>query len=223
MTGGKDLRLELVITADGRVAAKQLGKLTRAVEDAGKSARKSSADQQRLAKGVDRASDEAAQGAKDQKALARSTGRAGDRATASARQHDRLSRSLQRAGDRAGLASRSFRLLGAAAASIGLAGLGRSIVGVGMSFEQLRLRMEVFSASAEEGAARFADLQRYAARTPFALQGVVDAFLRLESNNFGPVLSDMEALGDIAAANGRTLLELADAVAGVGRGEYDPS
>ena len=151
MTGGKDLRLEIVVTADGRAAVKQLDKLTHATEDAGKSARKAGADQQRLAKGVDRASDEAAQGAKDQKALARSTDRAGGRATASARQHDRLSRSLQRAGDRAGLASRSFRLLGAAAASIGVAGLGRSIVGVGMSFEQLRLRMGLNPCPDEEG------------------------------------------------------------------------
>ena len=87
MIGGKDLEFAITITADGRLAIRQIRELDRAVDEAGKAAKGAAADQRQLAKGVDRAAGEAAKGARDQRDLARSTGRAGDRATASARQH----------------------------------------------------------------------------------------------------------------------------------------
>ena len=98
----------------------------------------------------------------------------------------------------------------------------RGVVGTAAAFEQLRLRLKVFEGSAGAAAKRFAELQRYAARTPFSLREVVNAFLRLEATNFEPDLDSFLALGDIAAASGRSVDELADAIAAVGRGENDP-
>jgi len=115
--------------------------------------------------------------------------------------------------------------LGLGSALAGLYVGGRVLSGIvqtSAAFEQLRIRLRVFSGSAEAARARFAELQDYAARTPFALREVVDGFLQLEATNFRPQLDDLRALGDIASASGRSLGELTQALAAVGRGENDP-
>ena len=155
--------------------------------------------------------------------LARTT-RSGARASRrAARAQTELNTRTRRTAQAANSASRAMASYAHIVAGLYVARrLAGSILRTAAAFEQLRLRLEVFAGSAGAGAARFAELQDYAARTPFALQAVVDAFLRLEATNFAPNIDQFRALGDIAAASGRSINELADAIAGVGRGEHDP-
>ncbi len=146
----------------------------------------------------------------------------GRAATTTARRQATLARNTDSLGRSASTASRGFGLFRSAIVGVVGLGLGRVLVNTAASFETLRLRLKVFEGDAASAAARFAELQGYAARTPFSLQQVVEGYLRLEATNFEPDLKSFEALGNIAAASGRDVLSLADAIAAVGRGENDP-
>ena len=154
--------------------------------------------------------------------LERRMRRSGSAATEAAARQGRLATALRRSDDASRRAAGSFRALHAAISAGAFAHLGRSIIGAAASFEQLRLRLQAFEGSAAAAATRFDELLDYAARTPFAIADVANAWLRLQATGFAPGLGALEALGDIAAASGRGLGELADAVAAVAQGETGP-
>ncbi len=160
---------------------------------------------------------------KDLERLNRATEQSGRASGRAANRTDRFNAALRRQRRLAQQNRLALSDLAAAAAGLYVGGrLIRGVVETSAAFEQLRLRLKVFSGSAEAGARRFAELQDYAARTPFALREVVDGFLQLDATNFRPQLDDLRALGDIASASGRSLGELTQALAAVGRGENDP-
>lgn len=143
-----------------------------------------------------------------------------DRATDSTQRNTRAVGEQQRR-------MKSFReeLAGVAAAAAALYGVlrgGQAVIENTALFEQFELRLNVFAATAQEAQRNYDELLTYAARTPFALQGVIDSFLLLEATSFEPRLDELRALGDIAAASARPLEELGQAVAASGRGEFDP-
>ena len=139
-----------------------------------------------------------------------------DRATDSTRRNTRAVGQQQRR-------MKSFReeLAGVAAAAAALYGVlrgGQAVIENTALFEQFELRLNVFAATAQEAQRNYDELLTYAARTPFALQGVIDSFLLLEATSFEPRLDELRALGDIAAASARPLEELGQAVAASGAG-----
>lgn len=143
-----------------------------------------------------------------------------DRATRSTERNTRATGQQQRQ-----MKSLRSELAGVAAAAAGLYGVlraGQAVIRNTALFEQFELRLNVFAASAEEGARNYRELLDYAARTPFALQGVIDSYLLLEATSFEPRLDELRSLGDIAAATARPLEELGQAIAAAGRNEFDP-
>lgn len=74
----------------------------------------------------------------------------------------------------------------------------------------------------KSGATRiFAELQDFAATTPFALNEVVGAFTKLEQRNFNPNIEQLKTLGDIAAASGKSLDQFVEAVLDAQTGEFE--
>lgn len=74
----------------------------------------------------------------------------------------------------------------------------------------------------KSGATRiFAELQDFAATTPFALNEVVGAFTKLEQRNFNPNIEQLKTLGDIAAASGKSLNQFVEAVLDAQTGEFE--
>lgn len=74
----------------------------------------------------------------------------------------------------------------------------------------------------KSGATRiFAELQDFAATTPFALNEVVGAFTKLEQRNFNPNIEQLKTLGDIAAASGKSLDQFVEAVLDAQTGQFE--
>jgi hypothetical protein len=99
--------------------------------------------------------------------------------------------------------------------------------GVGEIIQAARETEKLFAVltnavGSKSGATRiFAELQDFAATTPFALNEVVGAFTKLEQRNFNPNIEQLRTLGDIAAASGKSLDQFVEAVLDAQTGEFE--
>jgi len=99
--------------------------------------------------------------------------------------------------------------------------------GVGEIIQATRETEKLFAVltnavGSKSGATRiFAELQDFAATTPFALNEVVGAFTKLEQRNFNPNIEQLRTLGDIAAASGKSLDQFVEAVLDAQTGEFE--
>ena len=112
--------------------------------------------------------------------------------------------------------------MAAAAATVGLGKLARGILNVTLEITgQLRLTLAIFSRTQNEANKVFSDLQKLAARTPFALDQIIQSYNTLRALNLSPTIAQVEALGNIAAASGKQYGEFNDAVVSALAGSYE--
>jgi DNA repair exonuclease SbcCD ATPase subunit len=67
----------------------------------------------------------------------------------------------------------------------------------------------------------FADLQEFAATTPFQLNELVNSFTKLENRNFNPTIEQLRTMGDIAASSGKSIDQFVDAILDAQTGEFE--
>lgn len=67
----------------------------------------------------------------------------------------------------------------------------------------------------------FAELQEFAATTPFALNEVVGAFTKLQQRNFNPTIEQLRTMGDIAATSGKSIDQFVEAILDAQTGEFE--
>lgn len=84
----------------------------------------------------------------------------------------------------------------------GLTLLGGQALGVMSNFEQLEIRLNGVMGSAAEGERAFAWIKDFAANTPYQVDQVADAFVRLKAFGLDPMDGTMQALADTAARLG---------------------
>lgn len=85
--------------------------------------------------------------------------------------------------------------------------------------EQLRIRLVNVAGGAQEGAAAFEAIKRLAVDTPFAIQQLTRAYIRLQAVGIQPTMELMTAFGDVAATFGKDVDQFAQAAIGVTVGE----
>ncbi len=110
-------------------------------------------------------------------------------------------------------------ILGAAAIG-GLFEVGKGFLMANANAEQYRMQLETVTGSQEKANALFKDLQAFAASTPFEFPELVNASIQLES--FGMNTKDwIGTIGDTAAATGKSLDQVTQAVLDASTGEYE--
>jgi len=67
----------------------------------------------------------------------------------------------------------------------------------------------------------FADLQDFAATTPFQLNELVNSFTKLENRNFNPTIEQLRTMGDIAASSGKSIDQFVEAILDAQTGEFE--
>lgn len=67
----------------------------------------------------------------------------------------------------------------------------------------------------------FADLQEFAATTPFQLNELVNSFTKLENRNFNPTIEQLRTMGDIAASSGKSIDQFVEAILDAQTGEFE--
>ena len=90
----------------------------------------------------------------------------------------------------------AFSDLGKIAAGLGLARLAKDIFDTNRQMEALRTQLISVTGSSQAAARQFDLLQTFAADTPFELQGLTQAYIRLKSFGLEPTTQIMQAITD---------------------------
>jgi uncharacterized protein YukE len=117
--------------------------------------------------------------------------------------------------------SGSFKLL---ASSIGavVAGLTTGkFVGTLGEFDRLNASLKTVTGSMQAAALASAGLRKFAAETPYELQDVTDAFIRLRSLGLDASERSLRSYGNTAAAMGKPIMQFIEAVADASTGEFE--
>jgi hypothetical protein len=152
--------------------------------------------------------DNASSGLRD---IARSAGIADNRI-------DELNRSSASTGNTFG---RLRRLAAGAFAGIALTGLTMQIVDARSEYERFDAVLTNTFQSAEKGQASLNMLEDFAAKTPFQLNKLSDAYVKLVNRGFEPTRAELTSLGDLASSQGKGFKQLAEAILDAETNEFE--
>jgi hypothetical protein len=115
-------------------------------------------------------------------------------------------------------------LKGLAAAYIGFQGVtrvGGFIAQTGMEFEKLSASLETVEGNSAKAATAFKKIEKFAAKTPYDLNQVTEAYIKLKSLGLEPSERALTAYGNTAGAMGKPLMQMIEAVADASTGEFE--
>lgn len=112
-------------------------------------------------------------------------------------------------------------VLGGLGAAIGGAAVVKGLIGANVEFQNLKVRLQTFTGSAEKAAGVFKQLAQFAAETPFELQDSVNAFIDLRAVGITPTLETLRSMGDVAAAFGGSIVDVSGAIRSAIRGDTE--
>jgi hypothetical protein len=137
------------------------------------------------------------------------------------KQVDKFSRKSKKA-TRSGLAmGKMMKMAGAAALAIGLARVATSTVKTIAQFDSLKAMLKTVTGSADGALVAFEQIKKFTAETPFQLGEVTNAFSILKRNGIDTSTQSLTAFGNIAAANGKTFEQFAEALGDAVTGEFE--
>lgn len=109
--------------------------------------------------------------------------------------------------------------VGGIAAGVGLA--GRSVVQTSAQFERFETILSQLEGSSEAGRKSMAWVQKFAEKTPYELAQVTEAFVAMKSYGIDPMDGSLQMLGDAAAATGKPLSQMVEALADARMGQFE--
>lgn len=99
--------------------------------------------------------------------------------------------------------------------------VGRQIVDTITKFEKLEASLRTVTGSADKASLAFGFIQDFAATTPFQLEEVTDAFIKLKALGLTPSQDALTSYGNTAVAMGKSLNQMIEAVADAATGEFE--
>jgi hypothetical protein len=115
----------------------------------------------------------------------------------------------------------AFRGVGVALAAVGAGGMLGSIVRTNVEFQKLSATLKVVTGSAQSADAAMKGLEDFATKTPYALDEVVGAFIKLKAMGLDPSLEALKSYGNTASAMGKGLDQFIEAIADAATGEFE--
>ena len=141
--------------------------------------------------------------------------RRADRSTSSLRQRvDSLGGTL------AGVAKKAVLLGGVVGTLAGALSLN-SLVSTQRQFDVLNSQLITATGGTKQAAAAFDELTKFASTTPYALEQAVQGFVQLKNLGLDPSMRSMQSYGNFAAAMGKDLNQMIEAVADASTGEFE--
>jgi hypothetical protein len=171
-------------------------------------------------KALDKAQDQASRSAVKTAAAAKKAGAAAKKAGRGARL---AAFDFKKLGE----AMKSLAPIGAAAVkgfatlATGVAAIGAGVLITGTKFESMRAQLGNLLGGEEQAAEAFKQIQDFAKNTPFQVDAITTAFIKLTNQGIDPTEERLTAFGDIAAANGKELDDFTEAVLDAAVGENE--
>ena len=101
-------------------------------------------------------------------------------------------------------------------------GLGAIAVKTAADFETLRTSLlSTFQGNEKAADAAFKQIQTFAAATPYQMEEVLDAFIKLKNLGLNPSEEALTSYGNTASAMGKSLNQMIEAVADASTGEFE--
>lgn len=134
-------------------------------------------------------------------------------------------RSLERMGDEGDKLQTRFTAMAAAISaalsSIAVGALVSKIVDAQRQFDVLFASLKTMTGGAEQATAAWERLVQFAATTPYSLEQAVQGFVKLKALGLDPSERSMTSFGNTAAAMGKDLMQMIEAVADATTGEFE--
>lgn len=96
-----------------------------------------------------------------------------------------------------------------------------AVIKTGAEFEMLRARLKTVTGSAANAAQAFGFIKQFAKDTPFEVQNLTTAFIRLKGAGIDPTAERMRSFGNTAASMGKDILDFTEAVTDAQVGEFE--
>jgi hypothetical protein len=110
----------------------------------------------------------------------------------------------------------------AGAFSIGaLVSFGKSVVATTGKFETMAAVLTNTLGSASQAQLAMSMITDFAANTPFSVEELTGAFVKLANQGFKPSYEEMRKLGDLASSTGKSFGQLAEAILDAQTGEFE--
>jgi phage tail tape-measure protein len=121
-------------------------------------------------------------------------------------------------------AAKSSGLLGTAIGAtigVGLAALIKGVFSTTAQFERFETILGTIEGSSSKAKQSMDWIEVFAAKTPYQLAEVTDAFVKMRSYGMDPMDGSLRTLGDTAAAMGKPLIQAIEALADAQTGEFE--
>ena len=132
-----------------------------------------------------------------------------------------MERFAYRTGTVIGGSLRSGLMAGTAIAGTGLTAALYKVVTSGLTFEKFRVQLEGLEGSAAAGKRALDWVSDFAAKTPYELTEVMEAFITLKAYGIDPMNGTLRSLGDTAAGMGKPLMQAVEMIADAQTGEFE--
>ena len=120
-----------------------------------------------------------------------------------------------------GLASSAMKAASAVGLVVSAGSLMSKLVQQARAFDKLNAGLVTMTGSAANAALAFGVLEEFAASTPYSLEQSVQGFTKLVSLGLTPSQAALESFGNTAAAMGKDLNQMVEAVADATTGEFE--
>lgn len=115
----------------------------------------------------------------------------------------------------------AMNTVGALFAGVSIGAFGGKLISVEREFGKLQASLVTVTGSAREADAAFAMLTDFANTTPFSLQEVTQAFIKLKAMGLDPSKQALTSYGNTASAMGKSLNQMIEAVADASTGQFE--
>lgn len=100
-------------------------------------------------------------------------------------------------------------------------GFGKAVLDVTAQFQKFEAVLGNTLGSSALASLKLKEIQDFAAQTPFAVNELTGAFVKLANSGFKPTGDQMRALGDLASSTGKSFDQLAEAILDAQSGEFE--
>ena len=126
------------------------------------------------------------------------------RATVIIEARDKATRVLKGIGRETSSLGKKFARMQNLLAGFAAVRLGQGFIGILRQTEVLNAQLKTATGTLEGASAAFATLEEFAARTPFALNEAIGAFVKLKNLGLDPGIDALESYGNTAVAMGKS-------------------
>jgi hypothetical protein len=99
--------------------------------------------------------------------------------------------------------------------------LTQRIINTAGSFETLQASLETVFGSENLAALQFKRINEFASQTPFTIQDITEASIKMKSLGLDPSIESLESMGNTASALGKPLMQFTEAVADAVTNEFE--